>query len=77
MLTQGHPYDIEVVLESGEYGELDGHETGPENTTLFLYGADAEALFHAVEPVLRDYPLCQHARVTIRQDGQERRVVLS
>jgi hypothetical protein len=56
--------------------ELDGHETGPENTTLFLYGADAEALFRVVEPVLRDYPLCHGARVTIRQEHQERRVVL-
>jgi tetratricopeptide (TPR) repeat protein len=68
---------LEAVLEGGEHGELDGHETGPENTTLFLYGADAEALFRVVEPVLRDYPLCHGARVTIRQEHQERRVVLS
>ena len=68
---------LEEVLETGERGELDGHETGPENTTLFLYGADAEALFRAVEPVLQDYPLCRGARVTIRQDDQERRIVLS
>ena len=68
---------IEEVLESGEQGELDGHETGPENTTLFLYGTDAEALFLAVEPVLRDYPLCQGARVTIRQDDRERQLTLS
>jgi tetratricopeptide (TPR) repeat protein len=67
---------LEDVLENGEVGELDGHETGPENTTLFLYGADAEALFRAVEPVLQDYPLCRGARVTIRQDDQERRIVL-
>ena len=68
---------LEAILEDGEHGELDGHETGPENTTLFLYGADAEALFRVVEPVLRDYPLCRGARVTIRQDDQERQVVLS
>ena len=49
----------------------------PKDTTLFLYGADAEALFRAVEPVLRDYPLCQGARLTIRQGDQERRIVLS
>jgi tetratricopeptide (TPR) repeat protein len=67
---------LEEVLETGECGELDGHETGPESTTLFLYGADAEALFRAVEPVLQDYPLCQGACVTIRQDDQERRVVI-
>ncbi len=68
---------IEEVLEIDQTGELDGHETGPEHTTLFLYGADAEALFRAVEPVLQDYPLCRGARVTIRQDDQERRIVLS
>ena len=68
---------LEEVLEMGEQGELDGHETGPENTTLFLYGPDAEALFAAVAPVIRDYPLCRGARVTIRQDGEERQVVLS
>lgn len=68
---------LEEVLEISEQGELDGHETGPENTTLFLYGADAEALFRTVEPLLRDYPLCRGAQVTIRQDGRERRVVLS
>lgn len=68
---------LEEVLESSESGELDGHESGPENNTLFLYGADAEALFHAVEPVLQDYPLCRGAGVTIRQNDQERRIVLS
>jgi hypothetical protein len=68
---------LEAVLEVGEQGELDGHETGPENTTLFLCGADAEALFRALEPMLLDYPLCHGARVTIRQGDQERQVILS
>lgn len=68
---------LEEVLEAGGQGELDGHETGPENTTLFLYGPDAEALFRAVEPVLRAYPLCRGARVTIRQSDREQRFVLS
>ena len=68
---------IEQILETGGLGELDGHESGPESTVLFLYGADAEALFRAVEPLLRDYPLCRGARLTIRQGDQERRVVLS
>jgi tetratricopeptide (TPR) repeat protein len=68
---------LEELLEAGGQGELDGHETGPENTTLFLYGPDAEALFRAVEPVLRDYPLCRGARVTVRQSDREQRFVLS
>lgn len=68
---------LEEVLEMEEQGELDGHETGPENTTLFLYSDDAEMLFRAVEPVLRDYPLCRGARVTIRQNSQQRQVVIA
>jgi Protein of unknown function (DUF3313) len=60
-------------------GELDGHEfeVGSPTVTIFLYGADAEALFQAIEPVLRAYPLCQRARVTIRQGTTERLVVIS
>jgi tetratricopeptide (TPR) repeat protein len=67
---------LEEVLDMAGCGELDGHETGPENTTLFLYGEDAEALFRAVDPILREYPLCRGARVTIRQQSQERQIVL-
>jgi tetratricopeptide (TPR) repeat protein len=67
---------LEEALEISRLGELDGHETGPESTVLFLYGSNAEALFRAVEPLLLDYPLCRGARLTIRQGDQERRVVL-
>jgi hypothetical protein len=67
---------LEDALEMDDSGELDGHETGPESTTLFLYGPDAESLFRAVEPVLLNYPLCRGAHVTIRQNDRERRIVL-
>ncbi len=67
---------LEEALEINRLGELDGHETGPESTVLFLYGGNAEALFRVVEPLLLDYPLCRGARLTIRQGDQERRVVL-
>lgn len=67
---------LEEALEGSGLGELDGHETGPESTVLFLYGGNAEALFRAVEPLLLDYPLCRGARLTIRQGDQQRRVVL-
>jgi len=68
---------IEDVLEIEEHGELDGHETGPESTILFLYGADAELLFRAIEPVLREYPLCRGALVTIRQGSEQRQLIIS
>jgi hypothetical protein len=35
-------------------GEFDGNEIGPDGTTLYLYGQDANRLFAAVEPILRD-----------------------
>jgi tetratricopeptide (TPR) repeat protein len=58
---------VETRLEQDGGGELDGHEHGPETTRIFLYGPDARALFHVIAPVLRDYPLCQGARVELRQ----------
>jgi hypothetical protein len=58
---------LEEVLQQHALGECDGHETGPTETTLFLYGPDAERMFGGIEGVLRDYPLCQNARVVIRR----------
>lgn len=70
---------LSKAVEPQGLGEYDGNEFGPQNTTLFLYGADAEALFVAIEPILRTYPLCQNARVTIRKGragSTEREIVL-
>jgi hypothetical protein len=61
---------IEVIERDG-LGEVDGTETGPTETALFMYGPDAERLFAGVERTLRDYPLCQGARVVIRRGGPE------
>ena len=57
---------LREVVQRDSLGEYDGDETGPTETTLFLYGPDAERLFTGIEPTLRAYPLCQHARVVIR-----------
>ena len=57
---------LRETLEGGRVGEFDGHEVGGGGATLFLYGPDAEALFAAVEPTLRAYPLCRGARVVVR-----------
>jgi hypothetical protein len=69
---------VEVIEQSG-LGEFDGNEIGPGETTLFMYGPDAERLFAAIEQTLRGYPLCQGARVEIRRGGpgaQQREVRL-
>lgn len=52
-----------------DIGELDGHEIGPSQTTIYLYGSDAEELFSRVQPVLASYPLCQNSRAVIRRGG--------
>ena len=57
------------VIAQQELGEFDGNEVGPTESTLFMYGPNAERLFAAIEPVLRAYPLCQRARVEIRRGG--------
>lgn len=59
---------IELIEQDG-IGELDGHETGPEHTTIYLYGPDAEALFSRVRNVLIHHPLCKNSRVVIRKGG--------
>jgi len=69
---------IEVIERDG-LGEFDGNETGPTETTLFMYGPDAGRLFVGIEQTLRAYPLCQGARVVIRRGGpgaEEREVRL-
>jgi hypothetical protein len=57
------------AIDRGRLGEFDGTEVGPTETTLFMYGPDAERLFAAVEGILRAYPLCQGARAQIRRGG--------
>lgn len=71
-----HEYDLATiedmlieVLERERLGEFDGNEVGPDQTTLFMYGPDAERLFDGIEQTLRGYPLCQGARVEIRRGG--------
>jgi len=65
--------------ESQSLGEFDGNEFGPDGTVLFMYAPSAENLFVGIEPILRAYPLCQNARVIIRQGGpgsQQREILL-
>ena len=58
---------IVAALAGTGLGEFDGNEIGPGETTLYLYGADAERLFAHLEPILTAYPLCRNARVVIRK----------
>lgn len=44
---------------------------GAEETGLFFFGPDAEAMFARVEPVLRRLPIGQNARVVLRHGKQQ------
>ena len=68
---------LERRLDETDAGELDGHEHGPENVQLFLYGPNARALFDAIRPVLTDYPLCRGAEIELRQGRKVERFPLS
>ena len=66
--------DFDAVVE--EIGTAAGDDSfrgfwqGPEETGLFYFGPDAEAMFARVEPVLRRLPIGQNARVVVRH-GKE------
>ena len=63
-----------VVTELGAAagdGSSRGFWQGPEETGLFFFGPDAEAMFARVEPVLRRLPIGQNARVVLRHGKQE------
>jgi hypothetical protein len=67
------------AIDRTQSGEYDGHEFGPGETVLYLYGPSAEALFSAIEASLRSYPLSHNARVVIRSGppgSPEREVLL-
>jgi hypothetical protein len=58
---------LREAIKKHNLGEFGGNENGPEETLLFMYGPDAEALFAGVEPVLKTYPLCRGGRAVIRR----------
>ena len=47
-----------------------GFWQGPEETGLYFFGPDAEVMFANVEPLLRELPIGQNARVVVRH-GKE------
>ena len=47
-------------------GSTRGIWQGPQETGIFFFGSDADAMFARVEPVLRRLPIGQNARVVVR-----------
>lgn len=54
-----------AAIEATASGEFDGNEFGGGEAVLYAYGADAEALFAAMEPTLRGFP-ARPAYATLR-----------
>ena len=70
----GRAQDLEDVearlvplVQARGLGRYAGHRDGEDGTVLYLYGPNAEAIYTAVEDVLRDSPLTRHARVVLRE----------
>ncbi len=56
-------------IDSQGVGEFDGHEFGEGHCTLFMYGPDANALYSAIESILRESELSAGGHVTKRYGG--------
>lgn len=70
---------LKQVIDREGLGQFGGNEFGPTETTLFMFGPDAERLFAGIEPTLRASPVCHGARVLIRRGGpgaEQREVIL-
>jgi hypothetical protein len=48
-------------------GELRSAWNGPTETALYHYGPSADAMLVALQPVFNEFPVCQNARLVIRQ----------
>jgi hypothetical protein len=65
---QSVPLEEELIalMEPTDIGYHDGNEIGGGETTLWLFGVDAEQLFKFIEPTLRSNPFSKNAKITLR-----------
>jgi hypothetical protein len=65
--------DIDALMErlavavDSVGGELRSAWNGPTETALYHYGPSADAMLDALQQVFDDFPICQNARLVIRQ----------
>lgn len=62
---------LDAALVAARVGEYDGDEFGEGECVLFMYGPDADAIYKAVEPVLREAPFLQGATVELFAPGAQ------
>ena len=60
---------LEATITANRLGVFDGDDFGEGDCTLFIYGPNADALFAAMEPILRASPLSKGA-VAIKRYGK-------
>ncbi len=58
--------ELAEAIEEAGVGEFDGDEFGEGACVFYMYGPNADALFAAVEPILRKSPLAANGRVVKR-----------
>jgi hypothetical protein len=56
------------AVETGSIGQLDGNEIAVDgrDNLFYFYGADADSIFAAIEPVLLQWDILSEARVLLR-----------
>ena len=66
-------HELIAALDGKNVGELDGNEIAVDGVDglLFLYGPDADALFGAIESILRASPVTQGGHATLRYGGHD------
>lgn len=70
--------ELIAALEGKDLGEVDGHEIAVDGSdgSIFLYGPDADALFAAIQPLLKSSAVTQGGNVTLRYGPHEQTNIL-
>jgi hypothetical protein len=67
---------LDAAISRANLGWYDAHDIDVDQTngTFYMYGADAEALFAVVRPILSSDPCLSNVRITLRsEDGTSKR----
>lgn len=72
-VQQVRDLEKELAAAIGTLGELDGHEfelvagEGVQGATIFFYGADAQAMLAAIEPIMLTHAMASGSSVIARK----------
>jgi len=60
---------LKEAIDQAGAGEYDGDEFGEGQCTLYMYGPDADRLYKAIEPALRNFRFAPGSTATKRYGG--------